>query len=187
VNKKWAIAALGLLASASALASGRHDYRRYDDDTYDGFYLGVSAGQLIYKEEGLNTIHPTVALFRFGKEFSPYIALEGRIGTGLSDDDADGFRVDTRAIYGGYLKGMLPLAPTFSLYGLAGVSGLDLERNYYKQRTSESGLSFGAGADWELGGGAALNLEWIRLISDGNNAGYDYTADQLTFGVNWKF
>jgi hypothetical protein len=169
------------------MASGRHESRHYyDDDNDDGFYFGLSVGELIYKEEGLNTINPTVALFRFGKQFNPFVAIEGRIGTGVSDDESDGFRVDTRAIYGGYLKGMLPLAPTFSIYGLAGVSGVDLERNYYKHRSSDSGLSFGAGADWELGGGAALNLEWMRLI-DSENDGYDYTADQLTFGVNWRF
>ena len=186
MNKKWVIATVSLLVSASAAASNRH-YREYaDEDAYNGVYFGVSAGELNYKEEGLDTINPTVALFRVGMQFSPYLALEGRIGTGISDDSSNGFRVDTHAIYGGYIKGMLPLAPTFSVYGLAGVSGLDLQRNYYKHESSDSGLSFGAGADWQLGGGASLNLEWMRLI-DGENAGYDYAADQLTFGVNWHF
>ena len=47
----------------------------------------------------------------------------------------------------------------------------------------DPGLSGGIGAEFNLGGGASLDLEWVYLGS-GSNHGYSYTVNQATFGVN---
>lgn len=176
------------LVATSASAAGRYRYHdRYDSDSDSGFYFGASAGSLLYKEEGLDTIAPTILEFRVGQQFSPFIAIEGRIGTGINNDEWRGYRVNAEAVYAGYVKGMIPVGPMFSVYGLAGVGGVQLHRNYPDFHSNDAGLSFGAGGEFRLGGGASLNAEWVRLTRGTNQRVFDYTADQLTFGVNWRF
>jgi hypothetical protein len=189
-------ATLSALAATSAMAQERYGhshgghYAHRDDDRYDddfGAYMGVSAGSLIYKERELDTLSPTILEFRIGQQFSPFVAIEGRIGTGINNDERDGYKLNVQAVYGGYVKGIVPLSPWFSGYGLAGVGGVQLHRNYPDFNSSDAGLSFGFGAEFKLGGGASLNAEWLRLTTGTNDRIFDYTADQLTFGVNWHF
>lgn len=152
---------------------------------YGGFYFGASAGEAFYNEDGIPQLNPTVAMFRLGEQFSPYLAIEGRIGTSIDGGRSDGFHADLNAIYAGYVKGMLPVTPWFSPYVIAGIGGAQIHRNYYDFNTNDAGLSYGVGTEFNLGGGASLDVEWARLINNGNNVGYDYSTDLLTFGVNW--
>jgi hypothetical protein len=184
VNKRLAWIGIGLstLVSTSVMAAG-YDYG--PGPSYGGFYFGASAGQVFYNEEGIPQLTPTVAIFRVGQQFNPYLAIEGRVGTTVSGGWSNGFHADLDALYGGYVKGILPVSPWFSGYAIGGVAGAQIHRNYPDFNTNDAGLSFGVGTEFTLGGGASLNVEWARLINNGNNAGFNYTADQLTFGVNW--
>jgi len=183
----FGIGALTLMA-ASAAAADRYSSRdRYNSEEYYGPYMGASAGALFYKEDGLDTMSPTIAEFRIGQQFSPYLAVEGRIGTSINRGEWNGFRINADAIYGGYAKGMVPVNSVVSIYGLAGIAGVQWRRNYPDDRANDAGLSFGLGSDLHLGGGAALTFEWLRVTSDTNNGVFDYTADQLSFGVTWIF
>jgi Outer membrane protein beta-barrel domain len=154
--------------------------------SYQGLYMGASAGEVFYNEDGLGAMNPTVFLFRIGEQFSPFVALEGRIGTSVDGGSWDGLRVNAQAIYGAYVKGIWPTSPWFSVYGLAGLGGAQWHRNYPDSNTNDIGLSFGAGGEFNLGYGTSLDLEFSRL-TNGDNAGYSYNANQLLFGVNWRF
>lgn len=178
----WIGVCLTALLSADVMAAG---YDNVPGPNYGGFYLGASAGEGFYNEQGIPQLNPTVAVFRVGQQFNPYLAIEGRIGGSLNGGRSDGFRADMDAIYAGYAKGILPISPWFSGYAIAGIGGAQIHRNYPDFNTNDAGLSYGVGTEFNLGGGASLNLEWARLINNGNNGGYDYTADMLTFGVNW--
>ncbi len=151
---------------------------------YGGLYLGASAGKMFYNEDGLGTMSPTVALFRVGEQFSPYLAIEGRLGTSVDGGDWNGFHMDAQLVYAGYVKGILPISPWLSAYALGGIGGAQIHRDYPDGNGNDVGLSFGLGGEVNLGGGASLNLEFVRLTT-GNNAGFGYSADMLTFGVNW--
>jgi hypothetical protein len=130
-------------------------------------------------------------MLHIGQQFNPFLAVEGRFGTGINGDETwlygDRYHVNANFLYAGYVKGIMPLSPWFSAYGLAGIGGAELHRNYPDSSSNDAGLSFGVGAQFTLGGGASLNLEWARLTSGTNDQVYDYTADQLTFGVNWRW
>lgn len=183
MNKRWAWIGAGVsgLISSAAMAAGSDYY----GPNYGGFYFGASAGDVFYNEDGIPQLNPTVAIFRVGQQFNPYLAIEGRIGTTISTGRSDGFHASLDALYAGYLKGMLPVTAWFAPYAIAGVGGADIHRNYADFHSNDAGLSYGAGLEFNLGGGASVNVEWARLINNGDNVGYDFTADQLTFGVNW--
>ena len=181
----WMGAALLSLVSSAAMAADYYGPGPGYGPSYGGFYFGASAGDVFYNEDGIPQLNPTVAIFRVGQQFNPYLAIEGRIGTTISSGRSDGYYANLNALYAGYLKGMLPVTPWFSPYALAGVGGADIHRNYPDFHSNDAGLSFGGGLEFNLGGGASVNVEWARLINNGDNLGYNFTADQLTFGVNW--
>ena len=184
------IAALGLglsaLLSTAAMAVNGYGYG-YDSGAYNyggGFYIGASVGEIYYKERGLDTMVPSVAFLNIGEQFNPYLAIEGRLGAGITGDQFRFFHVDVPVVYGGYVKGMLPMTPWFSGYAIAGVGGVQLHRNYPNFNSNDVGFSVGLGGEFALYGGARIRAEWARLDS-GTNDGFDYTVDQLSVGVTW--
>lgn len=174
-----------VLGATAAPAQGRYDDERRNVD-YGGPYVGLNIGQINYKEDGLRAITPTGGYLRIGQQFSPNLAIEGRIGGGFSGDSSDGYAVKVDSLYAGYIKGSLPLGQGFSVYGLGGVGGMHLRRNFGDGDVAESGFSYGLGADFALGNGTALNVEWTRLLS-GTNFGYDFNTDIASIGVTFRF
>jgi opacity protein-like surface antigen len=193
VNKTIAasaiVALLGLgvsaLMSSPAMAANGYGYG-YDNGAIDsnGFYIGANAGEIFYKEQGIPALAPGVAFLNVGEQFNPYVALEGRVGGGFVGDNFRYFHVDIPLVYGGYVKGMLPVSPWFSAYAIAGVGGVQVHRNYPDFNSNNVGFSAGAGAEFTLYGGARVHAEWARLDS-GTNDGYNYTVDQLSVGISW--
>lgn len=185
------IATLGLgltgIVSTAAMAAGGYGYG-YDSGTDyygDGFYVGASAGEVFYKESGLDTIVPTVVFAQVGDQFNRYLAVEGRVGGGISGDQFGFFHVDVPLVYGGYVKGILPVTPWFSAYAIAGVAGVQLRRNYPEYNSNDVGFSFGIGTEVTLFGGGSVHAEFAQL-DQGNNDGYHYNVDQLSVGVSWR-
>ncbi|HUO96144.1 MAG TPA: porin family protein [Steroidobacteraceae bacterium] len=177
---------IGLAVSLLAGAAAHADPRYYAPTYPGGLYFGMSAGELIYKEDGLDTMRPGFAEFRIGQEINPYLAIEGRVGGGLGRDDVNGFSTNVDLMYGAYAKGILPLSPFVSAYGLAGVGGVQLHHNYPDFNHNDAGFSYGLGAEFKVARGTGLTLEWLR-VTDGSNQGFYYTADQVAVGVNWRF
>ncbi|HEX4052548.1 MAG TPA: porin family protein [Steroidobacteraceae bacterium] len=181
------LAVLAAAGSTAALAQPRYGYGYGGAAGSDfGPYFGVSAGELLYNEQGLAQMSPTIALLHFGQQFNPYLGIEGRLGTNVSGGSAYGYHINSQVIYAGYIRGTFPINPLFSAYGLLGLGGAQWHRNYPDHDSNDVAVSFGIGAQLNVAGNTALTLEWARL-TDGNNAGFGYTADQLTFGVNWRF
>lgn len=189
MSRMLGVAVLGLPLMAMA---GAHGYSRYDRDDRDrgyfdvGPYIGVNIGQLRYEEYGLDTITPAVVTATLGVQVHPNIAIEGRIGGGLGRTDVNSYGVDVRSVYAGYLKGIVPLSPVFSIYGLGGVAGVDLKRDFGAPRARDNGFSYGLGMDFNLPRGARINVEYTRLLT-GNNDGYDYNVNMASVGVAWRF
>ena len=178
------------LAAGVAVAhadGSRDDYGRgRSQDRGTGAYMGVMIGQLRYNEDGLQAITPSTAMFVVGATLSPNLAVEGRVGGGLARAETNTYGVEVKSLYGGYLKGSLPLSPEFSLYGLGGVASVDLKRDFGLIDAHDSGFSYGLGMDFNLAGNSRLNVEWTRLAT-GTNLGYDYHVDQASIGMAWRF
>ncbi len=179
----WLAALLSLAASCQAVfAAGE-----YPPDT--SAYLGGSVGNFSYITGGQEKVSPKVGLFRVGVSLNPYIGLEGRVGTGLSTAFTEllgGYDLKIDSVYGGYLKGNIPLSPIASLYGLAGDSALKFRRRFAfaDQTVTDDSPSFGGGLDLNVRRNLRLNLEWARLIRI-DRTDDDYHADVLSIGLVW--
>lgn len=170
--------ALLLLAPLAAFAAGP--------------YAGISLTQVAYDEDGFSTAKPIAATFKLGAGLSPNLAIEGRLGTGLTDDEASGCvagvgcgspEIEVDYYYGVYLKGMLPTG-TVSPYALIGYTKGELTASLggFSLSADDSDVSFGLGIDVPISRTAGLNVEYAQLI-DGE--GFEVTA--LSAGVTWRY
>jgi hypothetical protein len=153
-------------------------------------YIGGGIGNFSYKTGDQEKLSPKVFDFRIGVPLNPYIALEGRVGTGLSTDFTallGGYDLQIDSLYGAYLKGSIPLSSYASLYGLAGYSAIKLRRNFRSspdEKVSDDSASFAGGLDVRLNRNMRLNLEWGRFIRV-NRITDGYDADILSVGLVW--
>jgi opacity protein-like surface antigen len=150
-------------------------------------YFGVSLSQVSYEETGRGTAKPTTIGIALGKVVNQNFALEGRFATGLTDDSVGGGGpqdVSVDFLLGAYAKGILPISPRFSLYGIAGVTYGDLSAGSGNLRFSgsDADFSYGIGVDYLIGATTSINFEWARLFDSS-----DYKLDALTVGLHFRF
>ena len=174
------VTAAALLAVAPAQA-------QQGDPVAGATYFGVSLSQASYEETGRGTANPTTIGISLGKYVNKNFALEGRFATGLTDDNVGGGGpqgVTVDYFLGAYAKGILPISPRFSVYGIAGVTYGDLSADSGGLRFSgaDADFSYGVGVDYMIGGTTSINFEWARLFDAA-----DYKLDALTVGLHFRF
>lgn len=175
-----------LAASTPLLADGVYQQ--------DG-YLGLQYNLLNQETDG-DDLEPTALQARFGIQFNPNVALEGRLGYGVSDDDlnegAASLTLDPEWLVGAYLKvGLdksLPVAPylllghsTATAEVTTEVSSLLGTARDTEERTA-SDPSYGAGVEVNLNPETALTAEWVQLDDDD---GFDLTT--INIGIMQRF
>lgn len=175
-----AVGATVLAAAATAPAQAQQS------QSQQGYYAGVSVSTLNYEESGAGTAKPTAIGVKLGREINKNFAIEGRFGTGLSDDNIGGSGVEVSLDYylGAYAKGILPLTPRIALYGLAGVTYGELSASAggLRMSGSDSDFSYGFGADFGIGATTSINVEWARVFE-----GTGYKLDAISVGLNFNF
>ncbi|MCL7940507.1 porin family protein [Halomonas sp. ATCH28] len=160
-----AVSAALMLAGATAHAQGSP--MNYQPSPYLG-------GDVLFWEldpDGRGNFDSTGLRLRGGVAFNDYFGLEGHLGTGGSDGPAE---LDYLA--GAYAKGVLPIAPEFRLYGLAGFTEVDFDAD------TESGFSYGAGAEFDVTHNLAVGADYMRYLDESN-----YTFDAASVGVTFRF
>jgi opacity protein-like surface antigen len=165
--------------ASAAMAQGYGPYGSGRPPYYNA-YAGLSFGQLRYSEEGLT------AMVFVGAPLTPNLAIEGRLGGGLGSAQTNGYGLEVRSLFAGYLKGSVPLASGFSLYGLGGVANVDLRRDFGLVYANDTGFSYGLGMDFDLASNARLSVEWTHLAT-GDNLGYAYDVNQAAIAMAWRF
>lgn len=107
-----------------------------------------------------------------GVQFNDYFALEGHLGTGGSDGSAE-----LDSLVGAYAKGILPVSREFRLYGLLGMTEVDVASD-----GSASDVSYGGGAEFDLAPNLALGADYMRYLDKS-----DYTFDATSVGLKFRF
>jgi opacity protein-like surface antigen len=167
------------------------------------FYVGaqLSATELKESEAGNSDSFDFTTLSALaGYRFTPYIAAEVRLGTGVKDesyrelDYSEKLSVDLQSML--LLKGIVPITDTFSLYGLAGYASTKFK---YQERST--GFSFSEtetinGVAWGVGAGVKITprltatLEYLQLPDEKFSDGpynYKLKTNNLTLGLNYQF
>ncbi|CAM3557738.1 porin family protein [Halomonas lysinitropha] len=160
-----AVSAALLLAGAAAHAQGSP--MNYQPSPYLG-------GDVLFWEldqDSGRDFDSTGLRLRGGVAFNDYFALEGHLGTGGSDGN-----VELDYLAGAYAKGIVPIAPEFRLYGLAGFTEVDMDVG------DESGFSYGAGAEFDVAPNLAVGADYMRYLDESN-----YTFDAASVGVTFRF
>ncbi len=106
-----------------------------------------------------------------GMQFNDYFAVEGHLGAGGSDGGAE-----LDYLIGAYAKGILPVAPEFRLYGLAGFTEVDFNID------RESGFSYGAGAEFDVAPNLSVGADYMRYLDKSR-----YNFDAASVGLRYRF
>jgi opacity protein-like surface antigen len=108
---------------------------------------------------------------RGGAQFNEYFGVEAHLGTGGSDGP-----VELDHLIGAYGKGILPLSQEFRLYGLAGITEVDFDVG------REDGLSYGAGAEFDIAPNFSVGADYMRYLDRS-----DHTFDAASVGLRFRF
>ena len=187
MKKAWIVIA-GLAAAAMALPASAQ--QRFDSSAA---YLGLSVGQSKFSDAcegagGVITCDNKDTAFRIfgGYQFHPNIAVE--LGwADLGKATASGFGVTATAEASAFdLVGVLswPIGNAFSIYGKVGLYHGEAEGGGIAGGASDSvtDLTYGLGAQFNLGRNVGLRAEWQRY---NDFSGSD--IDVLSIGVLYRF
>lgn len=163
--KKLITAAALLVAAASpALAQGP--------------YLGAN-----YNNLSVGDLDVSTAGIVAGYELSPNLAVEGRLATGVEDDNFGPFRAEVDSYMGVNLLGKVPLTNNFSLYGTLGYGSLDASVNGpgFSSSGSDESVNYGGGVMYTAGN-VAVRAGYEMLYDKDN-----IEADGLNLTATFAF
>lgn len=167
------------------------------------FYVGaqISATELKESEAGNSASFDFTTLSALaGYHFTPYIAAEVRLGTGVKGesyrelDYSEKLSVDLQTLL--LLKGTVPINDMFSLYGVAGYGSTKFK---YQERSTGfsfsetetiNGLAWGVGAGFRVTPRLTATLEYLQLPDEKFSDGpynFKLKTNNLTLGVNYQF
>jgi len=159
-------------------------------------YAGGGVGRVSYETQADLTLNPTALVGRVGYHLSEHIAIEGRLGFGLSSDDTDitgngltgNVGIDLKQLAGAYAIGHLPVTRGVSVYGLAGLTYARAELTgraggvSVSDTLDDSGLSYGVGSQIALTERISGYVEWTSYLDQDA-----YTATAITAGATYGF
>jgi opacity protein-like surface antigen len=175
------VAALSALALVAATPARAQEAR-------PGPYGGISFSQFSYKQSGSASASLTGIAGALGTVLNPHFAIEVRAGLGVDDDQitvgAGPATVELDAYFSGLLKGIVPLAPRFGIYGVAGatIGKFAASSNGLYVEKWESDFTYGAGAEFGFAPNMSLGLEWLRMLE-----GSGYRLDAASVAFNFRF
>jgi opacity protein-like surface antigen len=121
----------------------------------EGPYLGAAYNSLAITDSRINGVELDVDTLGVvgGYELSPNLAIEGRLLTGVDEENSGGFRAEIDSYLGANLLGKLPLNNQLSLYGTLGYGFLDanISGPGFNVNDDDGGVSYGGGVMYTAG------------------------------------
>jgi len=164
-----------LVLSGIAIAAGSHG-----GNSGSNFYIGAGYNFLETEAGGFDWDTSAVDI-RVGKYFTPNFAIEGRGGFGVSDDTAAGLNVEINNYFGVYARGEIPINSQFSIYGLLGITDIELDVSAGGNTVSgtDNDVSWGVGASFAINPKTSIGGEYMNLYDDGG-------VEISGFGINFQ-
>lgn len=173
ISMAWAVAAALAVPVAATAAPVK-----------PGFYIGGSYVFADVEDNGSDLdVDLDALMLRAGFQLNEYIAIEGRVGEGVQDDEVFGVKVELEEMYGAYVKAGLPTQTGFYPYALLGVTRGEISARGPGGRVSEtdSDISYGVGVDYWFSGQLSGSVEYTQFYDK------DSSVSGLSLGVNYKF
>ncbi len=148
-------------------------------DTYGSLQYAL----VTYDEEGFDEVEPTALVFKYGQFVNDNVAVEGRFGIGLQDDDIDfdifgttfEAEVGVETVFGIYLVAHTSPDANHSFYGVFGFTRGELEVSidgFGSESEDESDISYGFGARF-----GNFSLEYMNYLDKD-----DFEATAISLG-----
>ena len=136
-------------------------------------YVGADLGYAFDEDVGM-----VVAGVKAGADIHKHFGVEGRLGTGITDDRHSGVDVEIDQYAALFGKVQTTNINGFKFYGLAGVGYVEAEasRGRYALQGDDTDFAFGVGAEYILNKNLGLNVEYLSYNQDINtvNLGLTY-------------
>ncbi|HEX5276985.1 MAG TPA: outer membrane beta-barrel protein [Fluviicoccus sp.] len=151
-------------------------------------YVGADAMLMSYEEPGLADSDFNGLQLKMGTELDSGIGFEARLGTALSEAEHNNFSVFVPGVgmanasgtsnmdlmLGAYLTGNLPVNDSFKVYGLFGITSIELTQEgtmtvvgfpptSFSSSSRDTSLSLGAGVSISASDSVSVNLEYFSL------------------------
>ncbi len=159
------------------------------------FYVGLGISAVSNREGSLDFFEVTNGQDRTGDisllagyEFNPYIALEGRYMTSITEED-----ILDRSSWGIYAKPQYPVTDDVKVYALLGYGGFEAEGiSGANIDVDETGFQWGFGASYDMTEHISLFADYLNIANDVRATSYisapaDVSSDAITLGVIYKF
>jgi opacity protein-like surface antigen len=159
----------------------------------ENFYLGYDFLKVNYDDSGVNKeFDPTAVTWKAGYAVNEYLAVEARVGLGVSNDTKQNLITDTglgltratielNRVYSALLKGSYPLVKGLNVNAYVGASRVkflvDSNQNYHSEN-SDNSLSVGAGLSYDIASDVFVNADYIA---------YTKNVTALQVGMGFRF
>lgn len=141
-------------------------------------YVGVSVSMLEYSQDESPTFDSVGITGKFGYRFNPAIAVEGRFGAGVEEDDLSVGSIDVETRLSNYIGGYLVLGydnpnPVYP-YAFAGVTHAKVDFEAYdaatgdliaKDSETDMAFSYGVGANFVVSRNTAVTFDYSWYLN----------------------
>lgn len=142
-------------------------------------YAVVQYALVTYDEDGVDEVEPTALVFKYGQFVNENVAIEGRFGIGLQEDDVSVFGLDVdvevESIIGVYGVFHSSSSSDNVFYGVVGYTRGELEVSIDGSSDSDSETDFSLGFGANFG---AFNVEYMLYLDESD---FDATAISLGY------
>ncbi|MCW8827899.1 MAG: porin family protein [Gammaproteobacteria bacterium] len=151
-------------------------------------YVGIQYAELTASLNSDDEANPQVAVARFGKQNTDYLAFEARIATNIDTDSttiagvSTDFELDRLAGLYGVLR--YPFADTASVYGVLGATHGKITKRVPGDSVSgdDEDISYGLGFDLSFAHNYSVNIEYMSYLDE-----KDIELTSLAVGLNYRF
>ncbi|WP_370235254.1 MULTISPECIES: porin family protein [Henriciella] len=151
-----------------------------------GWYADVGYQTLGFDEDEIDVDLGAIT-GHFGYQLNQNFALEGELGVGVKEESFDvlGTDVDVELSYlvGAYVRGQVPVSEQLNLFARVGVvnAELSVEGGGFSESDSETGIGYGAGAEFMFNSTFGIRGDYTRYDID------DAEADAFMIGAVFKY